>query len=109
MTTYFKELRWHCQNYIEFIRGLPCLLCNTPGPSDPHHERSAQVGGDGGTALKPSDVYLVPLCHKHHVWRDSKQFWEDGNTDVYFDKCRLSMLRTLNQFLSRSRVLGGKY
>lgn len=42
----------------DWIRGLPCVCCGLPAPSDPHHVISRGAGGDSR--------HLVPLsriCH----------------------------------------------
>lgn len=38
--------------------------CGAWGESDPAHVRR---GTDGGTSLKPSDSWVLPLCHPHHL------------------------------------------
>jgi hypothetical protein len=105
MTTvgpYLKKGIWVCQAYRDFIRGQACLQisagCRGLAPSDPHHERE---GADGGTALKPSDVYLVPLCHTCHLFRHSSKF---NMTPEYLTRARGVMLRTLASFLSGMTV-----
>jgi hypothetical protein len=65
-----KEEFWRSKKYQDFISRRPCARCgkmNPDGLNDPHHERAL---GGGGTAIKPSDVYLVPLSHDCHVIRD---------------------------------------
>lgn len=57
------------KKYLAFIRSLPCLVCQRPGPSDPHHE---QEKGHGTMAGKCSDYRTVPLCHTHHRERHDK-------------------------------------
>lgn len=99
---YFKVKVWVCQAYKDFISGQPCLSiyqgCTKLAPSNPHHER---IGADGGTALKPSDVYLVPLCTPCHNYRHSSKF---EVTPSYITRARSSMLRTLAMFLSGMTV-----
>lgn len=55
----------------EWIRTLPCLACGKAAPSECAHVRSSM---DGGTGIKPSDRFCVPLCgpmgchhHQHQV------------------------------------------
>ena len=55
----------------EFVRGLPCLACGKPAPSECAHVRSS---GDGGMGLKPHSRFTVPLCgpmgchaHQHQI------------------------------------------
>lgn len=50
--------------HLQFVRELPCLVCDYPPPSDPHHLKS---GTDGSMASKPSDSFVLPLCRTHHT------------------------------------------
>src|SRR4051812_25258097 len=51
--------------HLDWVRVLQCCV---PGcrvrHCDPAHVRR---GTDGGTGKKPSDVWVVPLCHPHHL------------------------------------------
>jgi hypothetical protein len=44
------------EEYQDFVRGLPCLICGAPG--EPHHVRHRRGFGDAHN--------IVPLCHHHH-------------------------------------------
>jgi len=45
-------------DYLMFVRGLPCYICNTDPPSDPHHvEQGTTKGSDGS---------CIPLCRECH-------------------------------------------
>jgi hypothetical protein len=46
------------ENYLSFIRSLPCLVCGRPG-CDPHHQPEA---GHGATGIKTDDYRALPLC-----------------------------------------------
>lgn len=48
------------EEYVEFVRSHPCLVCRRPAES--HH-----AFGRRGTSLKASDFTCVPLCHTHHA------------------------------------------
>ena len=115
MVAYPKTTTWELEAYRKFVSRLPsCFSCNKarlPGERfHPHHER---IGGGGGTALKPSDVYLLPLCGGCHIIRHSSMFtgiatfYKDQNTDLdttarkLVVKARLyqAMLENLNSFL----------
>jgi len=51
--------------HLDFIRSLPCAVAGcTNGPIEAAHVRR---GTDGGTALKPSDIWTIPVCHFHHA------------------------------------------
>lgn len=52
--------------YLGFIRDKNCLLCDAPGPSDPHH-----VFGSFGPR-KTSDYHCVPLCRPCHTLAEAK-------------------------------------
>lgn len=58
-----KQKRGHNKKYIEWIRGLTCMVCAAPSPSDPHHWTKK---GHGGMGTKCPDTRCIPLCHKHH-------------------------------------------
>jgi hypothetical protein len=49
------------KKYMEWIKTLPCIICQRNTPSDPHHTKT------GGKGIKACDYTCVPLCHKHHV------------------------------------------
>jgi hypothetical protein len=48
------------ENYLGYVRDIPCLVCAAPPPSDPHHLDSGVTGSKG------DDWTCVPLCRKHH-------------------------------------------
>lgn len=50
--------------YLEFVRGKPCVFCGSPGI--PHHFGLGNQGKGMGT--KCDDTYTVPLCQMHHDW-----------------------------------------
>ena len=57
-----KPTRVRNGNYLDYIRGLPCLICRR-GPSEPHHWAKA---GHGGRGTKCDDKRAVNLCFEHH-------------------------------------------
>jgi hypothetical protein len=52
------------RQHQKFINALPCVSCGAPPPSECAHVRT---GTDGGTSLKPSDRFTVPLCTTCHL------------------------------------------
>ena len=50
------------KNHLRFVAGQPCLVCGRR-PSQAHHLKHAQPRALG---RKPSDEWVVPLCHSHH-------------------------------------------
>lgn len=66
MPSVLKPVRIRSPAHMIWVRSLPCsvLGCGSHGECDPAHVRR---GTDGGTSLKPSDCWVLPLCHPHHV------------------------------------------
>lgn len=105
-----KEEFWRESEYREFVSRRPCARCgrmNPDGLNDPHHERAL---GGGGTAIKPSDVYLVPLTHDCHVIRDGwkgpvfyneveHQFITEETFYPSFVDVKMLIIKQLNDFL----------
>lgn len=57
------KLPW--PEYLEHVRGLPCVVnVGCRGAVIAHHWRK---GTDGGIGRKPSDMFVLPLCLKHHT------------------------------------------
>ena len=53
--------------HLRFIRGLPCLVCGSPGEAAHVRYGSVQHGKvETGTGRKPDDRWCVPLCASHH-------------------------------------------
>ena len=53
-----KPARMRFERFLEFVRGLPCLVC-FDARTEAHHVISRGAGG--------SDFRAVPLCRLHHV------------------------------------------
>ena len=48
--------------YLNYVGSLPCVCCGQDPAGDPHH-----IKGDGfGGTSKASDLFVFPLCRKHH-------------------------------------------
>lgn len=65
------------KEYLEYIRKQPCLWCGIANKSEAHHLR---INNNSGVAIKPSDVYCVPLCRKHHIEyhaKGSEKFYKE--------------------------------
>jgi hypothetical protein len=68
--------------HLDFIRGLPCLLCNDPTSTEAAHVRYADpmvAKPISGMGNKSDDAYTVPLCGKHHReqtnYGDERGWW----------------------------------
>ena len=49
--------------HLEYIRSLPCCVCQLPAPSDAHHLRLLP----GGHTMRGHDRNTVPLCRSCHT------------------------------------------
>jgi len=52
---------FHDEDYLKWIRTLPCLVCGA-SPSEAHHDYHA-----GGKKLR-NDYLGLPLCAVHHTY-----------------------------------------
>lgn len=53
---------------------MPCLLCNAPPKSDPHHITYAEKRGVGS---KVDDKWTVPLCRLCHTKLHNYKYGEE--------------------------------
>ena len=67
MTPHLKSPVTRDKAYLSHIRTLPCLVTGREGsehePVVPAHFRT---GTNGGTGLKPSDFFVLPLSNTEH-------------------------------------------
>lgn len=70
-----------------WIGTLPCIKCGRH-PCDAAHVR---IGTDGGTSLKPSDRFTVPLCRDCHRSQHEGEvsFWAELGIDPVDVSARL--------------------
>jgi hypothetical protein len=64
-----RQPRQHSERHLDFIRGLSCLRCLDNTSTEAAHLRLSdpRVGKRPvGTGEKPSDMWTLPLCGKHH-------------------------------------------
>lgn len=61
-----RDKRWRSEQYLAFVRSLPCCVCGaTEGVAAHHITGMYQLSGTG---LKPADSYTMPACdpiYKH--------------------------------------------
>lgn len=74
--------------HLDYIRGLPCLLCNDNTSTECAHVRYADptVGKPiSGLGNKPDDAYTIPLCNRHHReqtnFGNERQWWAITGVD----------------------------
>ena len=67
-----KNTRIESKEYLDYIRGRPCLVCEQPAV--PHHIENRGMG------QKCDDLLTVPLCPQHHaeVHRLGRERFEEG-------------------------------
>lgn len=60
--------------HMERVKGLPCSVCDAPGPSEAHHQRQ----GDHWTCIS-----LCPSCHRDSQlgWHGAKTMWRIHKLD----------------------------
>ena len=59
--------RIRCPGHLQYVRGFGCSVprCENRDIEAAH----VRVGTDGGTGIKPSDRYVIPLCRTHHEFQ----------------------------------------
>jgi hypothetical protein len=83
-----RRPREHNHKHLEFIRGLRCCICGSPGPDAAHIRSASPLHGkpDTGMQEKPGDKWCVPLCRKHHAEQHSMAelaFWRVYGIDPF--------------------------
>lgn len=65
-----RDGRLRSPGHLKWIRGFECYAATTRCTSriEAAHVRT---GTDGGTGLKPSDCWAIPLCDHHHKQQHS--------------------------------------
>ena len=77
-----RRPRQHAGKHLDFIRGLPCLICMDNTATEAAHVRSAsrRLGKRHvGLGEKADDCWTVPLCGVHHRLQHKVgeyKFWE---------------------------------
>jgi hypothetical protein len=56
---------YRSRKYLEFVRKQPCCAPSCILTAE-HVHHFARSHGGGGTAVKPHDTFVVPLCADHH-------------------------------------------
>lgn len=90
MTLRQRQPREEDPAYLAYVRTLPCLICQRPGPNDPAHLRTGARQyrkPHTGMGEKPSDCWVLPLCRTHHddQHRNNELAWwaRHGFTDPF--------------------------
>jgi len=89
-----KPFTHRSDDYLDFIRSKPCLVCGR-GPSVPAHQNLKM----GGMSKKVHDSCAVPLCNDCHTnggvngepeHKGLKTFWDRNNIDVMREIIKLN-------------------
>lgn len=82
-----RRPREHDDKHLDYIRGLPCVICGDNTSVEAAHIRmmDPSIGKPmTGIATKPDDKFVVPLCGKHHREQHSgseNKFWKERGID----------------------------
>ncbi|HFU7918692.1 TPA: DUF968 domain-containing protein [Escherichia coli] len=89
-----KRRRWVNEKYTRWVKTQPCACCGKPA-DDPHH----LIGhGQGGMGKKAHDLFVLPLCRKHH---------DELHADtVAFEVKYGSQLELIFRFIDRALATG---
>ena len=64
-----RQPRQHIASHLQFIRELPCVVCGNNIETQAAHVRMSDLmiaKPFCGIAMKPDDIFTVPLCGAHH-------------------------------------------
>lgn len=79
-----------CAGHLQFVRGFVCSVWRVSGNNEPCsgniEAAHVRTETDGGTGMKPSDCWAIPLCHEHH--REQHQIGEPAFERKYGIKMR---------------------
>ncbi len=81
--------------HLNFIRGLPCLVCGNNIQTEACHVRmsDARIAKvNAGVGQKPDDFFCVPLCGEHHREQHTgsePRFWQKHGVDPILYALRL--------------------
>ena len=89
-----KRRRWVNEKYTRWVKTQPCACCGKPA-DDAHH----LIGhGQGGMGTKAHDLFVLPLCRKHH---------DELHADtVVFEEKYGSQLELIFRFIDRALAIG---
>lgn len=58
------EKRIRCPSHLKWVRGFRCCV---PGcDARPIEAAHVRTGTNGGTGMKPDDIWVISLCRHHH-------------------------------------------
>lgn len=75
--------------FLDWIRGQPCCVCDAQAPSEAAHVR--RIANGAGTGIKPK-YSAVPLCRKHHTLQHQKGESAIDGGSSFLDRQRIEHL-----------------
>lgn len=108
----FKRPRIKNEAHLRFVRSLPCVCCGDNTATEAAHIRTGNLfygKRNTGGAEKPSDIWALPLCGKHHAeqHRGSEvRFWEGYGTNPFV--LALTLYACSGDHVTASDVLVGQ-
>lgn len=80
MNMRFRHPRQHDDKHLQFLRGLPCIVCGDNTSTEAAHVRYADrsVAKEMSGQRKPDDAFAVPLCgecHREQHKMKETEFW----------------------------------
>lgn len=96
--------------HLDFIRGLPCLICHDNISTEAAHVRmtDSRVGKVNPGHAKPHDYFTVPLCGRHHREQHSmgeRDFWHRQGIDPVL--LALMLYAVTGNQAEAERIIGG--
>lgn len=85
-----RQPRKHDNGHLAFIRGLPCCICGNNIETEAAHVRMGDARAAKryvGKGEKPSDMWALPLCGKHHRLQHEigeSEFWSGSHINPIF-------------------------
>jgi hypothetical protein len=100
-----RQPRRRNQEYLGYIRTLPCAICGDTTSVEAAHLRIGSIN-DGkrytGMAEKSSDKWAVPLCGRHHRQQhdmNEREFWASYGIDPFALSLRYQTPLVLNYIM----------
>jgi len=93
-----RQPRVHNDKHLDFIRGLPCVICKDNTSTEAAHVRMSDLRAgkeSNGLGQKPHDMWCVPLCGLHHRdqhLNNEREWWNTHGIDA----TKLAMALYLN-------------
>jgi len=84
-----KELADRDEDYLDFVRNFPCLVCGKPSVA--HHIKTNGIG------IKCSDYLSIPLCSDHHT--SGKDAIHIIGKETFLYKFNLDLYREITYYL----------